>query len=744
MAVNQHMGTQPAPIPPRISTGPTNLQPPAKMLPSQVPSNIQPQQLPFVDAPPAPSQDSFVNNTASPSSHNTRSKSKNGQGVKQTSSTSSSTSTSMEKSGPICWNRGEAGHLKHNCPNPPYCSKCKQKGYLPVKCPLKGKRKETSQTPQRSQQTPVDQRFSNIRNKCIHCGGDHVPETCPTRMQPQAAPSTVGYMAYNGNASAGKTNDNVSHPYSTKNGQSIAGSTTPSSLVNNLTGTQGCASGTHAPQVIPQVSPNASQQQNSYIHNNIPPMQIPNQFPPPVYFPIPFPPPPIAPSNTSNTPSAPVSDISVAITLMMNAVTQGNSNTTAITNALERTTTQFADALQQTIQMGVDAQAQENKNARLDKQFDKVKVFDGSKPSECHPWLEEVHALCIQTGRPFREMLLLCAGQAVHDFITDMSPDATDDQIKNDLITVYLDLQGLGCKQAAYDKITQRQDEPLRSYIVRYSRLFKLLNGTAPNDVKMRMTSMHFVNSLHSYLSSKVENRLLGMNERNYSLGDTFKVALECTLKAIASERRHNKCNAALTNQVEVIQPQTLLQSKEISEVHVCNPNYKGRNYDPNFQAKRAEAAHRASHNSKQPQQASTVANQYKPAYNKPASTYNNSNSDAPLTSSSDIVGEVTLKTSVDGYQLLKVNEMIKNAVTWRVRMPKMSKFSEYFDKSSNEGTPGMQEPKVHINEATLEVMGQAARDFGYTEQEFVEAVEMYQYFGNQNLEDVPIPNSQD
>ena len=42
-AVNQHMGTQPALIPPRISTGPTNLQPPAKMLPSQVPCNIQPQ-----------------------------------------------------------------------------------------------------------------------------------------------------------------------------------------------------------------------------------------------------------------------------------------------------------------------------------------------------------------------------------------------------------------------------------------------------------------------------------------------------------------------------------------------------------------------------------------------------------------------------------------------------------------------------------------------------------------------------
>ena len=63
------------------------------------------------------------------------------------------------------------------------------------------------------------------------------------------------------------------------------------------------------------------------------------------------------------------------------------------------------------------------------------------------------------------------------------------------------------------------------------------MNGTAPNEVVMRTTSMHFVNSLRGYLSSKVENRLLGMNERNYSLGDTFKVALECELKAIASEK---------------------------------------------------------------------------------------------------------------------------------------------------------------------------------------------------------------
>ena len=402
-----------------------------------MPSDIQLQRLPFVDAPLAPTQDYSADNTDSPSTHDFRSKSANRQGIKQTSSASSSVSTSMAKSGPICWNCGGAEHLKRNCSNPPYCSKCKQKGHLPMKCPLKGKRKETSQMPQKAQQTSVDQRFSSIRNKCIHCGGDHTPGTCPMRMQPQATPSTVGYQVYNNSTGAGKINNNASLSFTSKNGQSA--------------GAQGRASCTQEPRITPQVSPSTSQQ-NSY---NIPPMHPPNQFPPPPYFPIPFPPPPIAPSNVSNAHSAPVPDISAAITLMTNAVMQGNSNTTAITNALKRMTTQFADALQQTIQMGVDAQVQENKNARMDKQFEKVKVFDGSKPSECHPWLEEVHALCIQTGRPFHEMLLLCAGQAVRDFITDISPEATDDQIKNDLITGYSDLQGLGCKQAAYDNIMQ-------------------------------------------------------------------------------------------------------------------------------------------------------------------------------------------------------------------------------------------------------------------------------------------------
>ena len=264
----------------------------------------------------------------------------------------------MEKLGPICRNCQEVGHRRRKCKNPSYCSKCKQSGHLPVKCPLKGKNTEKSQTQQKGQQTSVDPMFSNIRNKCIHCGGDHAPGSCPTKTHPQATQNAAGYQMYDNGAMTGEANANHLPSFSSKNGQPTAANMTPSSPKNSA-GAQRCPSHSREP-ITPQVSPNTSQQ-NFY---NVPPVHPPNHFAPPPYFPILFPPPPIAPSNVSNAHSAPVSDISAVLSLMTNAVTQGNSNTTAIATVLERTMTQFADALQQTIQMGVDAQVQESKNGQ--------------------------------------------------------------------------------------------------------------------------------------------------------------------------------------------------------------------------------------------------------------------------------------------------------------------------------------------------------------------------------------------
>ena len=335
-AVDQHQRAQPTPLPPRMSVGTTDVQTPKQVQSPQLSDSVQPQRLPFIDAPPTPTKNQQADHTGSPSSLNR-------QGVKQSSSESSSASTSTGKSGPVCWNCQEVGHHRHNCKNPSYYSKCKQSGHLPVKCPLRGRKTGKKQTQQKGQPTPADPMFSNVRNICIHCGGDHTPDSCQMKTHLHATQDAAGYQMYNNGATTGKANANNLPSFSSKNGRPTAANMTPSSPMNSG-GAQRHPSCTRE-QITPQVSPNTSQQ-NCY---NMPPVHPPNPFAPPPYFPIPFPPPPIAPSNVSNAHSAPVSDISAALSLMTNAVTQGNSNTTAIATVLERTMTQFADALQQTI-----------------------------------------------------------------------------------------------------------------------------------------------------------------------------------------------------------------------------------------------------------------------------------------------------------------------------------------------------------------------------------------------------------
>ena len=228
-AVDQHQRAQPTPLPPRMSVDTTEVQTLKQVQSPQLPDSVQPQRLPFVDAPPAPATDQQADNTSSPSTLKKMSKSLNRRGVKQSSSESSSASTSTGKSGPVCWNCQEVGHRRRNCKNPSYCSKCKQPGHLPVKCPLRGRKTGKPQNQQKGQPMPVDPMFSNVRNICIHCGGDHAPDSCPMKTRLHATQDAAGYKMYNNGAKTGRANANNPPSFSSKNGRPTAANMTPSS-----------------------------------------------------------------------------------------------------------------------------------------------------------------------------------------------------------------------------------------------------------------------------------------------------------------------------------------------------------------------------------------------------------------------------------------------------------------------------------------------------------------------------------
>ena len=108
--VNQHMNeqpTQPHGIP--TGTGASQQQQPSSVGTPPCPTNSQPASLPFFQNSPV----------------DTRTKSKNGQGVKQ------SKSLPADKPDITCWRCKQPGHLKCDCPLPLFCVKCRQEGHLP-------------------------------------------------------------------------------------------------------------------------------------------------------------------------------------------------------------------------------------------------------------------------------------------------------------------------------------------------------------------------------------------------------------------------------------------------------------------------------------------------------------------------------------------------------------------------------------------------------------------------------------
>ena len=339
-----------------------------------------------------------------------KSKSKDGQGVKQ------SKNINPTDTAPVCWRCGEPGHKKRDCRKQPFCRKCRKEGHVPALCPL-GK----GPTPPSQLQQQAD-KFSIPANRCIHCGGAHVPNSCPVRYQPKAASGSSNY-----------------------------GSPKQNTRDNNVASAQ--VRGNQSRQVSPLVQQNTFAQP---IHSN--------SFPPHPYFPIPFPPPPVPPSNASVAPSAPASDLSAAISLMTNAVNQGNANMTNITDALQRTT----------------------------KTTPKVQI---------------------NSATSFKEMLLLCARQAVRDFILD--------------------------------------------------------------------------GSRHHRWQTNCERLWLHQGRIHRGRGNvrTFR------------QYQPGRCSSP--------QSPGHSQLEDTREIHIRNPNYKGKNYDPNYQARKAE--------NKQQEQLTMTNNQYEP-----------------------------------------------------------------------------------------------------------------------------------
>ena len=171
----------------------------------------------------------------------------------------------------------------------------------------------------------------------------------------------------------------------------------------------------------------------------------------------------------------------------------------------------------------------------------------------------------------------------------------------------------------------------------------------------------------------------------------------------------------------------------EINEAHVRNPNYKGKNYNPNYAQNRSKMTNNANNT---PNHENNTTQSYGSSgqHNNPGYGYNNSNQQEKLVNVS-----VTLHGLVSKEQLYKIQEVLRHPSQYRDRLkPEDHPVKGEYVNAFNKFHP----KKVEVNEATVEEVIKYGQFLKKNEEDITEAIDIYRTLGNETFygpeEDTP------
>ena len=164
----------------------------------------------------------------------------------------------------------------------------------------------------------------------------------------------------------------------------------------------------------------------------------------------------------------------------------------------------------------------------------------------------------------------------------------------------------------------------------------------------------------------------------------------------------------------------------EIKEAHIRNPNYKGKNYDPNFMQNRLK------NNSSTNNTSNNYNNNTKSNYES-LNQHNSNNSGYGHSKSHQqekpVNVSVTLHGPVSKDQLYKIQEVLRHPSQYRDRIkPEDCPVKGEYVTAFNKFCP----KKVEVNEATVEEAIKYGQFLRKSEEDIVEAIDIYKTLGNE------------
>ena len=314
-------------------------------------------------------------------------------------------------------------------------------------------------------------------------------------------------------------------------------------------------------------------------------------------------------------------------------------------------------------------------------------------------------------GRVYREELLLNCGTSVSKTIHALPQGATNQQIKDAVLQSHSNLRTVSQCSNAYQQLHQKPDEALQTYNTRYTSYFNLAYPELEIDNPLsRMHCIHYASSLYGKLSDEMTGRF------NQDLPENLHTAFEKAANfepCIITKQSINERKVHDINHIDVTPCQDEI---EINEAHIQNPNYKGKNYDPNYQQNKNKQ--NFNNNSSNP-----GTNYQNNGNQGQGNHYTKSNhQEKPVNVS------VTLNGPVSKEQLYKMQEVLRHPSQYRDRLkPEDRPATGEYPMSFNKFCP----KKVEVNEATVEEAIKFSQYLKRSKEVIAKAIDIYKSLGN-------------
>ena len=211
-----------------------------------------------------------------------------------------------------------------------------------------------------------------------------------------------------------------------------------------------------------------------------------------------------------------------------------------------------------------------------DHMFVAIEPYDGTDPKKFEPWIEQIEIACRISNRDPRIAVLAKSIGAVTEVVRSMKSGLSWVEFKNELKRCFSENKTRVHAAALFDNLRKQEDnENLRSYIHKYSKLHREATGISCEEEFDTQKKLHFLSRLrNSNISVKISQSAEFEKFDKYSLTDCMEKALllESRLQIREMVTQAREAVDAKTPEVMEVDTKIIEKEEEINTIPEDKP----------------------------------------------------------------------------------------------------------------------------------------------------------------------------